>query len=130
MQTAKAMRRTAKMDHCTTPKTRTNTHMFCACFLTTEVRMKMKGQLFIIYCFIFIFILLGAMMVGAVLSVGTVKSTTSLRSELMSTPVVQTSASLLWSTPTHPDQDPLPRGSPPPPSVGRVSTFRFTFLAI
>ena len=39
MQMAKAMRRTAKMDHCTTPKTRTNTHMFWACFLTTEIRI-------------------------------------------------------------------------------------------
>ena len=70
------------------------------------------------------------MMVGAVLSVGTVKSTTVLRSPLMSTPVVHTSASFLLSTPTHPDQDPLPRGSPPPPSVGRVSIVRFTVLAI
>ena len=42
MLTAKAMRRTAKIDHCTTPKTRTNTHMFWACFLTTEIRMTVK----------------------------------------------------------------------------------------
>ena len=42
MLTAKAMRRTAKIDHCTTPKTRTNTHMFWACFLTTEFRMTVK----------------------------------------------------------------------------------------
>lgn len=41
MHTAKAMRRTAKMDHCTTPKTRTNTHMFWACFLTTEIIILM-----------------------------------------------------------------------------------------
>ena len=70
------------------------------------------------------------MMVGAVLSVGTVKSTTDLRSMLMSTPVVQTSASLRLRTPTQPDQEPLPRGRPPPPSVGRVSTFRLFTLAI
>ena len=70
------------------------------------------------------------MMVGAVLSVGTVKSMTDFRSPLMSTPVVQTSASFLLSVPTHPDQDPLPRGSPPPPSVGRVLTVRLLTLAI
>ena len=29
------------MDHCTTPKTRTNTHMFWACFLTTEIIILM-----------------------------------------------------------------------------------------
>ena len=70
------------------------------------------------------------MMVGAVLSVGTVKSTTDLRSMLMSTPVVQTSASFRLRTPTQPDQEPLPRGRPPPPSVGRVSTRRLFTLAI